>query len=102
MSTLDLRRNDADVSMARAKRELIATKRAIALGKLAEFQRQCERLAKLVVGRVIGRAEAADGLFEAAVANDLIEVHGLDCIQRCMATAFEMVALDRASNGRAA
>jgi hypothetical protein len=95
-------RNEAGAPLARAWRELIVTKRAIALGKLTEFQRQCARLGQLVAEGVIGKADAADGLFEAAEANDLIEVHGADYIQRCIATAFEMVTLDPASKGRAA
>jgi hypothetical protein len=94
MSTLEDRRREAAALRARAKMELIATKRAIALGKLAEFQWQCERLAKLVAEGAIGRAEAADGLFEAAEANDLNEIYGVDYIQSCTADAFDAVPHD--------
>jgi hypothetical protein len=101
MSTLEHRRNEADAPSKRVMRELIVTKRAIALGKLTEFKRQCVRLAHFIAEGVIGRADAADGLFEAAEANGLIEVHGCDYIEYCVTSAFEMNALDSAAKGRA-
>ncbi|MCS3896257.1 hypothetical protein M2171_005390 [Bradyrhizobium japonicum USDA 38] len=96
MSTLAHRRYEKAALPTRTKRELIAAKRSIALGKLTEFQRQCERLAKLVVEGGISRADAADGLFEAAEANDLIEMHGVDYIQGTLATAFSSAHMDSA------
>jgi hypothetical protein len=86
-------------SMTRLQQELIMAKRAIALAKLTEFQRQCDRLAHLVADGAIGRANAADDLFEVAQANDLVEIHGVDCIQRSLAAAF---ARGSALNGRLA
>lgn len=86
----------------RLQRELVATKRAISLARLTEFQRQCDRLAHLVADGVIGRADAADELFEAAQANDLVDIHGVDCIQRSLAAAFARAPLGSALKGRAA
>lgn len=102
MSTLERRRIEAAGPPMRTKSELIATKRAIALGKLSEFQRQCERLAKLVVEGGISHADAVDGLFEAAEANHLTEVHSVDYIQRSLAAAFISLRVDSACKGSSA
>ena len=80
MSMLEHRCSEADARPTRTKIELIATKRAIAIGKLTEFERQCARLTQLIAEGVIGLADAADGLFDAADANGLIEAHGQDCL----------------------
>jgi len=88
MSTLAQRRIETAGPPMPTKSELIATKRAIALGKLTEFERQCERLAKLVVEGRISRTDAVDGLFEAAQANHLTEVHSVEYIQLSLAAAF--------------
>ncbi|KZD23899.1 hypothetical protein [Tardiphaga robiniae] len=101
MSMLEHRRNEEDTRPTRTKIELIATKRAIAIGKLVEFERQCMRLAHLIAEGGIDRADAADGLFDAAEANGLIEVHGQDHIQLRVASAFELVGLELAFKGRA-
>jgi hypothetical protein len=101
MSMLEHRCSEAEARPTRTKIELIATKRAIAIGKLTEFERQCARLTQLIAEGVIGLADAADGLFDAADANGLIEAHGQDYIQLCVAAAFEMVALDAALKRRA-
>jgi hypothetical protein len=77
--------------MNRSRKELIAAKRAISLGKLIEFEFQCERLAELVSDGVVDRVHAIDGLFDAALANNLIEIHGVDYIQWMLAAAFESV-----------
>ena len=78
--------------MTRSQEELIATKRAISLGKLIEFQFQCERLAELVEDGVVLRVDAVDTLFKAALDNNLIQIHGVDYIQQMLAAAFESVA----------
>jgi hypothetical protein len=78
--------------VTRSQEELIATKRAISLGKLIEFQFQCERLAELVEDGVVLRVDAVDTLFKAALDNNLIRIHGVEYIQQMLAAAFESVA----------
>jgi hypothetical protein len=101
MSMLEHHRDEADARSTRTKLELIASKRAVALGKLTEFKRQCARLAHFSAKGVIGRADAADALFEAAEANGLIAVHGCDYIEFCVASAFQINTLDPAAEGSA-
>lgn len=92
MSRREQRYQHVDAELVRTRRELAAAKRAIALGKVTEFQRQCERLAHLVADGLIGRADAADGLFDAAIGNNLVNTHGVDYIQNCLAKTFGPIA----------
>lgn len=95
VSTREQCPQDLTAERERTRREVIAAKRAIALGKLTEFQWQCERLGQLVADDRVGRLDAADGLFEAAIANNLVGIHGIDYIQNCLAKAFGAVASTR-------
>jgi hypothetical protein len=87
--------------MTRSRKELVAAKRAIALAKVTEFRRHCERLAHLAADGVVDRVEAADVLYDAAVANGLVDIHGDDFIARMLA-AFELASVASVSKGRAA
>ena len=62
--------------------------RAIALGKLTAFETECSRLSMLVAEGVLDRTIAADCLYEAAIANGLEKIHGMNVIQRRIAGAF--------------
>src|SRR4051812_9504810 len=86
------RHHDLETTHVRTRRELIAARREIALGKLTELQHQCERLSRLVAEGIISRVDAADGLFDAAIGNDLVSTYGVDYIQNCLAKTFGPVA----------
>ena len=62
--------------MTRARAELLASRRAIAIGKLAAFDAECRRLADLVAEGVVPRADAIDALIEADTANNLTGTFG--------------------------
>jgi hypothetical protein len=90
------------MNMPRSHKEIIVAKRAIALAKLIEFRRQCGRLAHLAAEGIVDRVDATDSLYDAAVAHDLIGIHGEDFIAGVLATAFEWSAAWSATQGRAA
>jgi hypothetical protein len=69
-------------------RELLEAWRAVANAKLAEFRRQCWRLAHLVRQGVIDKTAAVDRLWEVAVAHALVRALGEDRIQAILAEAF--------------
>ena len=62
-------------------RELREAWRAVANAKLAEFRRQCWRLALLVRQGIIEKAAAVDRLWEIATAHALVRALGEDRIQ---------------------
>jgi hypothetical protein len=68
--------------------ELIAVQRAIANAKLTLFGEACERLARFVAEGVMTRNDAADWLYDVAVANGLVDMHGDDRIAEILADAF--------------
>jgi hypothetical protein len=71
-----------------ADRELTATRRAIALGKVTAFADEAARLSELVQRRRLDHGAAIDALWDAADANDLLGQHGIDFVQRLLADAF--------------
>src|SRR5262245_57668003 len=86
-------RNRADAlwrgaPMNRNHPELIATRRAIALGKLTAFGDQCWRLAVLVEDGIVTIAAAVDTLHEADTANALSCTFGTDFLQEIFSDAF--------------
>jgi len=74
--------------MTEQGRELIEAWRAVANAKLAEFRRQCWRLALLARQGVVDKAAAADRLWEIATAHALVRALGEDRIQAIIAEAF--------------
>jgi hypothetical protein len=70
------------------ERELREAWRAVANAKLAEYRRQCWRLATLIRHGVVDRVGAADRLWEIAVAHALVRAHGEDRIEAIIAEAF--------------
>ena len=68
--------------------DLRSAARAVALAKLNEWRRQCDRLAGLVRQGVIDKAEAIDALADIAAANGLVVAHGEALIQSALAEAF--------------
>jgi hypothetical protein len=70
------------------ERELLAAWRAVANAKLAEFRRQCWRLALLVRQGVIDKAAAVDRLWEIATAHALVRALGEDRVQAIIEEAF--------------
>jgi hypothetical protein len=69
-------------------RELREAWRAVANAKLAEFRRQCWRLALLVRQGIIEKAAAVDRLWEIATAHALVRALGEDRIQAILDEAF--------------
>ncbi len=59
--------------------------RAIAAGKIAEFENQSYRLGHIIATGLLRRADAADLLLDVATSNGLVREHGDDFIQQIMA-----------------
>jgi hypothetical protein len=74
--------------MTEQDRELIEAWRAVANAKLAEFRRQCWRLAHLARQGVVDKGAATDRLWEIATAHALVRALGEDRIQAIIAEAF--------------
>jgi hypothetical protein len=68
--------------------ELLEAWRAVANAKLAEFRRQCWRLALLVRQGVIHKAAAVDRLWEIATAHALVRALGEHRVQAIIEEAF--------------
>jgi hypothetical protein len=74
--------------MTGQERELLEAWRAVASAKLAEYRRQCWRLAMLVRQGMIDKAAAVDRLWEIAIAHALVRALGEDRIQAILDEAF--------------
>ena len=74
--------------MTNQDRELIEAWRAVASAKLAEYRRQCWRLAMLVRRGMIDKAAAVDRLWEIAIAHALVRAFGEDRVQSIICEAF--------------
>jgi hypothetical protein len=68
--------------------ELIEAWRAVANAKLAEYRRQCWRLAMLVRQGAVSKAAAVDRLREIATAHALVRALGEDRVQAIIGEAF--------------
>jgi hypothetical protein len=68
--------------------ELIEAWRSIANAKLAEYRRQCWRLAGLVRSGALGKQAAVDRLWMIAVAHALVRSVGEERIQAIISEAF--------------
>jgi len=68
--------------------ELTAAWTAVANARLAEFRRQCWRLAGQVRAGLIDRISAVDALYEIALVHGLVQAHGEDRLQAILAEAF--------------
>ena len=64
--------------MTREDHELIEAWRAVANAKLAEYRRQCWRLAMLVRQDMVNKTAAVDRLWEIAIAHALVRALGED------------------------
>ena len=64
---------------------IISVRRSVAIAKLAEFENQAYRLGDYVSTDLLPRPVAADVLLDAAIANDLVRIHGDDFIQQIIA-----------------
>jgi pantothenate kinase-related protein Tda10 len=71
-----------------SERELLEAWRAVANAKLAEYRRQCWRLALLVRQGALDRAAAVDRLWEIATAHALVRALGEDRVQAILDEAF--------------
>jgi hypothetical protein len=80
--------------MITANRELLEAWRAVANAKLAEYRRQCWRLAGLVQQGIVGRVAAVDRLWEIAIAHALVRAMGDDRVEAIIAEAFAGVEFD--------
>jgi hypothetical protein len=74
--------------MTSEDRELIEAWRAVANAKLAEYRRQCWRLALLVRRGVITKATTVERLWEIATAHALVRALGEAGIQAIIDEAF--------------
>ena len=74
--------------MTSQDRELIEAWRSVANAKLAEYRRQCWRLAILVQQGAIPKADAIDRLYEIALAHALVRALGEHRIQAILDEAF--------------
>jgi hypothetical protein len=74
--------------MTAAEKELLAAWRAVANAKLAEYRRQCWRLALLVQRGAIEKAATVDRLYEIATAHALVRALGEDRVQAIINEAF--------------
>jgi hypothetical protein len=72
--------------------ELRDARREIAIAKLTEFDFQCQRIGALVREDFVSAADAADVLYDAAIANGLVRVHGEQTIQSMLAAGLESEA----------
>jgi hypothetical protein len=68
--------------------ELIEAWRAVASAKLAEYRRQCWRLALMVRRGIITKTATVDRLWEIATAHALVRALGEDRIQTIISEAF--------------
>jgi Trk K+ transport system NAD-binding subunit len=67
---------------------LLDVKRAIATAKMAEFERQADRIGEIVSTGLLGRTMAADALLDVAVSNGLVFEHGDHIVQALIAKGF--------------
>jgi hypothetical protein len=67
--------------------EIVAMKRAVALGKVNAFASEAYRIAVLACVGVVEQAEAVDALHDCAIANNLEDVVGEDIITEIIADA---------------
>jgi hypothetical protein len=74
--------------MTREDDELVEAWRAVANAKLAEYRRQCWRLALLVRRGIITKTATVDRLWEIATAHALVRALGDDRIQTIIDEAF--------------
>jgi hypothetical protein len=84
------------------KKELRASGRAVALAKPTLFCQECERLAHLTANDPASRVEAIDYMYDRAVANDLVDLCGVDALQEILAATFGTVPVCVPSKRRAA
>jgi hypothetical protein len=70
------------------QRDFAVTRRTVALGKLVAFDAEAARLGSLVACGKIDKATVVDVLLEVAVANDLVQYHGAEWIERIIALGF--------------
>ena len=66
---------------------------AIATAKIAEFENQAYRLGHIIATGLLGRAAAADLLFDIATSNGLVHEHGDDFIQKIVAEGLNCEAI---------
>jgi hypothetical protein len=74
--------------MSSQDRELLEAWRAVANAKLAEYRRQCWRLALLSRQGAIDKTAAVDRLWEIATAHALVRALGEDRVQAILDEAF--------------
>jgi hypothetical protein len=74
--------------MTHLDREIIAMRRAVALGKVNAFHDHAGHLAELVRRGVADHSVVIDALWETAEANNLTDAHGVDFVQMLLTDAF--------------
>ena len=77
--------------------ELHEAWRAVANAKLAEYRRQCWRLAGLTAQGTLPKADASDCLWMIAMAHALVRALGEDHVDLIIAEAFTAFCAERAA-----
>ena len=77
--------------------ELHEAWRAVANAKLAEYRRQCWRLAGLAAQGTIAKADAIDALWGIAIAHALVRALGEDYVNLIIVEAFMALTAERAA-----
>jgi hypothetical protein len=77
--------------------ELHEAWRAVANAKLAEYRRQCWRLAGLTAQGTIAKTDAVDCLWNIALAHALVRAIGEDHVELIIAEAFAALTAERAA-----
>lgn len=76
-------RNEPDIKAA-----LRDAARKVAIAKLTAFETSCHKIGEMVLSSSFPKAAAVDGLYEIALANGLLRIHGGDLIQGLIADGF--------------
>jgi hypothetical protein len=71
---------------------VVDVRRCIATATLAELERQSYRLSEYVWSNLLSRQKASDLLYDAALSNGLLRIHGADLIQGVIATGLDCSA----------
>jgi hypothetical protein len=77
--------------------ELREAWRAVANAKLAEYRRQCWRLAGLAAQGTIARTDAVDALWEIATAHALVRALGEDHVELIITEPFMALTTEAAA-----
>ena len=76
-------RNEPDIKAA-----LRDAARNVAIAKLTTFEISCHQIGAMVMDSSFPKTAAVDGLYEIALANGLLRIHGGDVVEGLIADGF--------------